>query len=196
VPGLSLACFLLLLAAAPGARVTEALEQEIRTLRSLHNSERDPDGRVFAPLADAYRRAGRIPEAVRLLNDGLARLPEFVPGHVVAAQLYVEQGLAEEAGFAARRALRLDPDNVMALRSLLRVLDEKGDAVEAAGLRDHLLGLEPDFQAELSTITTVTRSTLPAVAQPLPASEERDTLVLDAVEDAIAARSRATKVVG
>ncbi|HUF76093.1 MAG TPA: hypothetical protein VMM35_07430, partial [Longimicrobiales bacterium] len=125
--------------------MTEALQQEIRTLRSLHNSERDPEGRVFAPLADAYRRAGEIPEAVRLLNDGLTRLPDFVPGHVVAAQLYVEQGLAEEAGFAARRALELDPDNVNALRYLLRVLEQKGDAGEAAEVRGHLVALEPDF---------------------------------------------------
>ena len=50
--------------------MTEALEQEIRTLRALQSSERDPEGRVFAPLADAYRRAGRIPEAVQLLNEG------------------------------------------------------------------------------------------------------------------------------
>jgi tetratricopeptide (TPR) repeat protein len=128
--------------------VTEALQQEIRTLRSLHNSERDPWGRVFAPLADAYRRAGQIPEAVRLLNDGLSRLPDFVPGHVVAAQLYLEQGLGEEAGFAARRALDLDPDNVNALRSLLRVLEEKGATAEAEEVRDHLVALEPDFRRE------------------------------------------------
>ncbi|HUP52527.1 MAG TPA: hypothetical protein VM198_08625 [Longimicrobiales bacterium] len=125
--------------------MTEALQQEIRTLRSLHNSDRDPEGRVFAPLADAYRRAGQFPEAVRLLNDGLSRLPDFVSGHVVAAQLYVEQGLAEEAGFAARRALELDADNVNALGSLLRVLEEKGDVAEAAEVRDHLVALEPDF---------------------------------------------------
>ncbi len=85
--------------------MTEALQQEIRTLRSLFNSDRDPDGRVFAPLADAYRRSGQLQEAVRLLNEGLTRLPDFVPGHVVAAQLYVEQGLAEEAEIAAKSAL-------------------------------------------------------------------------------------------
>jgi len=131
--------------------VTEALQQEIRTLRSLHNSDRDPEGRVFAPLADAYRRAGQFPEAVRLLNDGLSRLPDFVSGHVVAAQLYVEQGLAEEAGFAARRALELDADNVNALGALLRVLEEKGDVAEAAEVRNHLVALEPDFRLEGAT---------------------------------------------
>ena len=127
--------------------MTEALQQEIRTLRSLLDSERDPGGRVFAPLADAYRRAGRIPDALRLLNDGLAKHPDFVTGHVVAAQLYVEQGLGAEGQFAARRALELDGENVVALGALLRVLEESGD-VEAEEVRDRLTALEPDFGRE------------------------------------------------
>jgi tetratricopeptide (TPR) repeat protein len=127
--------------------VTEALLQEIRTLKSVLESARDPEGRAFAPLADAYRRAGEIQQAVRVLSAGLARHPNFVPGHVVAARLYVEQGLAEEALIAARNALELDVDNVSALRSLLRVLEDKGDT-EAEEVRSRLLALEPDFVPE------------------------------------------------
>ena len=40
--------------------MTEALEQEIQTLRSLYELEDNPDGLVFAPLVDAYRRSGEI----------------------------------------------------------------------------------------------------------------------------------------
>ena len=106
--------------------MTESLEGEIRTLRSLFWSDRDPDGRGFAPLADAYRRAGDTKQALELLGDGMDRHPDFTPGHVVAARLYVEQGLFTEAEIAARRALDLDPENVDALRSLVRALDEEG----------------------------------------------------------------------
>jgi tetratricopeptide (TPR) repeat protein len=127
--------------------VTEALLQEIRTLKGVFESARDPEGRAFAPLADAYRRAGEIQQAVRLLNEGLARHPNFVPGHVVAARLYAEQGLAEEAAIAARNALKLDGENVSALRSLLRVLDQNADP-EAEEVRSQLLTLEPDFVPE------------------------------------------------
>ncbi|MEQ1857935.1 MAG: tetratricopeptide repeat protein, partial [Longimicrobiales bacterium] len=130
--------------------MTEALQQEIRTLRSLVDSPRDPGGRVFAPLADAYRRAGRVPEALRLLNDGLAKHPDFATAHVVAACLYVEQGLGAEGALAARRALALDAENVLALRALLRTLDETGDA-EAEDVRGRLLSLEPDFTPDWGT---------------------------------------------
>jgi hypothetical protein len=125
--------------------LTEALQLEIRTLKELLDSERDPAGRAFAPLADAYRKAGRIPEALRILRDGISKHPNFVTGHVVAAQLYVEQGLAAEGAIAARRALELDGENVSALRSLLRALDETGAAEEAEGIRSLLTALEPDF---------------------------------------------------
>ena len=95
--------------------MTESLEGEIRALRSLFWSDRDPDGRGFAPLADAYRRAGEAKQALELLGDGMDRHPDFTPGHVVAARLYVEQSLFTEAELAARRALDLDPENVDAL---------------------------------------------------------------------------------
>ena len=124
--------------------MTESLEGEIRTLRSLFWSDRDPDGRGFAPLADAYRRAGDTKQALELLGDGMDRHPDFTPGHVVAARLYVEQGLFTEAEIAARRVLDLDPENVDALRSLVRALDEEGEAVEAAKVREQLATLEPE----------------------------------------------------
>jgi tetratricopeptide (TPR) repeat protein len=128
--------------------LTEALQLEIRTLKELLDSERDPAGRAFAPLADAYRKAGRIPEALRILRDGISKHPDFVTGHVVAAQLYVEQGLAAEGAIAARRALELDGENVSALRSLLRALDETGAVQEAEGIRSLLTALEPDFEPD------------------------------------------------
>ncbi|MFQ5537046.1 MAG: hypothetical protein ACE5GJ_06295, partial [Gemmatimonadota bacterium] len=131
--------------------MSEALEREIRTLRTLFWSERDPDGRAFAPLADALRRAGEFRQAMDLLTEGRERLPDFVPGHVVAARLYVETGLAGEAELAARRALELDDENVEALRVLTSVLEEKGEGEEAAQLRARLHELDPEAGAAAET---------------------------------------------
>ena len=124
--------------------MTQSLEREIRILRSLFWSDRDPDGLGFAPLADAHRRAGDAKQALELLGDGMDRHPDFTPGHVVAARLYVEQGLFTEAEIAARRVLDLDPENVDALRSLVRALEEEGEAVDAAKVREQLAILDPE----------------------------------------------------
>jgi len=159
--------------------VTEALQQEIRTLKNIFESERDPEGRVFAPLADAYRRAGELQQAIRLLNEGLARHPDFVPGHVVAAQLYVEQGLAEEGAIAARKALALDAENVNAMRALLTVLEGNGDD-EADEVRARLIDLEPGFAQSAGSAAA------PSVLDDVgagPVDRGADTVELTAVDE-------------
>ncbi len=124
--------------------MSEALDQEIRTLESLFWSERDPDGLAFAPLADACLRNGQVKEALDLLTDGMSRQPEYATGHVVATRLYLQQGMHSEAEFAARRVLELDPENVMALSSLASIVQERGESEEVARLRATLMEVDPE----------------------------------------------------
>jgi tetratricopeptide (TPR) repeat protein len=122
--------------------LTESLEQEIRALRSLCGSPRDPEGRSFAPLADAYRRAGDFRKAVEVLREGLERHPGSVPGHIVAAQLYLEKGLLEEAEIAARRAVEVDEENTVAWGLLATALEDRGALAQARDARIRLAELE------------------------------------------------------
>ena len=154
--------------------MTESLDREIRTLRELYWSDRDPDGRVFATLADAYRRSGDIRQAMELLNEGLDRLPGFVSGHVVAARLYCDAGMMEEASLAARRALELDGENVEAHRSLAQALEARGEDVEAARVRGRLADLEAAEGGETSEVT-------PAEEEPVSLDE----LAPDAEEESV-----------
>ena len=126
--------------------MSEPLEQEIRALRSLFWSERDLDGRAFAPLADAYLRTGETKEALDLLTDGMSRHPEFTSGHVVATKLYLQQGMHSEAEFSARRVLELDGENVVAMVSLAQVLEERGEADELEQVRATLARLDPESE--------------------------------------------------
>jgi tetratricopeptide (TPR) repeat protein len=157
-----------------GARVSESLEQEIRTLRSLFWSERDPEGRAFAPLADAYLRAGETKEALELLTDGISRHPDFTSGHVVAARLYLGQGMLGEAELSARQVLDLDRDNVLALESLVSVLEAGGDAEEAGRIGSRLAELDPDRVG--STSSSAEPGGVPPVVSPVsedPAEDSR-----------------------
>jgi tetratricopeptide (TPR) repeat protein len=98
--------------------LTESLEQEIRTLRSRFWSDRDPDGRGFAPLADAYRRSGDLEQALELLRDGLDRHPDFSTGHVVAGLVYRSMEDPSRAMQSFERVLALDPRNHVAIREV------------------------------------------------------------------------------
>jgi tetratricopeptide (TPR) repeat protein len=126
--------------------VSEALDQEIRTLQSIFWSERDPDGLSFAALADAFLRKGDLREALDLLTDGTSRHPDYATGHVVATRLYLEQGMHAEAEFAARRVLDLDPENAVALSALVTVLHANGEEDEAAVVRSALVDADPDSE--------------------------------------------------
>jgi tetratricopeptide (TPR) repeat protein len=123
--------------------VSESLDQEIRTLRAQFWARRDPEGRAFAPLADAYRRRGELDEAVSLIRDGLARIPDYATGHLVASRVARDRGHLPEARSHLDRVLDLDPENVSALLDRAEMGLEEGDRDGA--LRDlrALLSLEP-----------------------------------------------------
>lgn len=151
------------------------LEDEIRRLKARFRSDRDPSGRAFAPLADAYRRAGELDEAADLVEEGTARLPDFTPGHLVSARILRDRGDEDGARRAYRRALELDPENVHALReaaSLAEEDDRTGDALE---LWHRLARLEPEDEPLRRRIRELKRRHFGVEAVPSAAAEgERD----------------------
>lgn len=123
------------------------LRDEIRELRARFWSDRDPKGRAFAPLADAYRRAGDLDEAADLVEEGTDRLPDFVAGHLVAARVYRDRGEGDGAHRAFRRVLELDPENLEALRGAAVLAEESGRTGEALELWQRLARLDPGEEA-------------------------------------------------
>lgn len=138
--------------------VHAALEEEIRTLRDRFWSERDPSGRVFAPLADAHRRAGELDEAMQLAEDGVERLPEFAPGHLVAARILRDRGAGDEAAAAYERVLELDPENLEALREGAALAQAEGRVGDALELCQKLARIEPKDRELRERIRALKRS--------------------------------------
>lgn len=123
--------------------MSDSLEQEIRTLRAHFWSDRDPDGRAFAPLADAYRRKGDLAEAESLVQDGLGRLPDFATGRLVAALVQRDQGRLDDAASELDRLLELDPANVVARVERAGVAVRRGDPDAAREDARRALEIEP-----------------------------------------------------
>lgn len=150
-------------------QVSQAIEQEIRTLRAHFWSNRDPEGRAFAPLADAYRRKGELAEASSLVEDGLARLPDFTPGHLIAARIGRARGDLEEARRALDRLLELDGHNVLALLERAELARDTGDAEGAMSDLRRLLELEPGHMGARAALDR-----LEASEGGVPSTEARD----------------------
>ncbi len=88
-------------------------KHRIARLRKRHDAA--PDSKVFAPLADLLGREGQVEEALSLLEDGLARHPDYLSGMVVLGRTLMEADRRDHARKVLVRVLDLDPDNHVAL---------------------------------------------------------------------------------
>ena len=93
---------------------------------------RDPGSPAFVPLADVYRREGRLEVATRLCLRGLSRQPERVDAHVLLGRVYRESGDLDRALDEMDIALRLDPGNAPARRAIGYICLERRDWKAAA----------------------------------------------------------------
>ncbi len=50
----------------------------------------NPKGRNFAPLADAYRKAGQLDQAIELCKSGIERHPDYVSAHIVFGRCLID----------------------------------------------------------------------------------------------------------
>lgn len=104
----------------------------------------NPEGRAFAPLADAYRKAGEVARALEIVRRGLLHHRDYVSGHIVLGRCLVDRGDDDEARQAFEHVLELDPENVIALRMLSEVAERAGAIDEALDWLERLLEVDPN----------------------------------------------------
>lgn len=104
-------------------------EGRIRDLKK--RVEQEPGSRFFVPLSEEYRKAGRISDALRTLEEGLVAHPSYVAARVGLARAYLEAGRTEESMAAFSKALADDPSNLVAAKALGDLHLSRGEPVEA-----------------------------------------------------------------
>jgi tetratricopeptide (TPR) repeat protein len=93
--------------------------------------ELDPGSRLFVGLAEEYRRAGRLSEALSTLQRGLLAHPKYLSAHVALGRAYLESGQVTEAIATFSKVLAADPGNLVSARSLADIYLSRGESVEA-----------------------------------------------------------------
>ncbi len=78
----------------------------------------DPTSRVFAPLAEAYRRLGRLDEAIELCKQGLRHHPDFQGGRMALARCYLDKKCYEDAKNELMIIIGQSPENLLAQKNL------------------------------------------------------------------------------
>ncbi len=93
--------------------------------------QKDPTSRQFLALAEEYRRHGKYRDAVITLERGLQLHSTSVAAHVALGRAYQQLDRLEDAIRAFTNALRLDRENLVAIRQLAEVYLTRGDKIEA-----------------------------------------------------------------
>lgn len=110
----------------------------------LRRYEEDPTSRVFAPLAEAYRKLGRLDDAIQICREGLSHHPEFHGGRVALAKCLMEKGDNGSARVELERVIRVAPENLLAQRLMGDVAKTMGDNASALHAYKMALLLAPN----------------------------------------------------
>jgi tetratricopeptide (TPR) repeat protein len=99
--------------------------------------------RYFAPLANEYRKAGDLTQAISICRTYVPQQPAHMSGHIVFGQALFEAGEFEEARGVFESALQLDPENLIALRHLGDIARERGELTAARTWYRRVLDADP-----------------------------------------------------
>jgi tetratricopeptide (TPR) repeat protein len=100
----------------------------------LKKYQEDPTSRVFAPLSEAYRKAGLPQEAVEIAREGLRVHPQFVGGRVALARALFDLKKYDEVLQELTEVCRDVPDNLVAQRLVAEsalILGRPDEALQA-----------------------------------------------------------------
>jgi len=125
--------------------------------------------RYFAPLANEYRKAGDLEQAIQLCRAYLPQQPGHMSGHIVFGQALFESGQFEESKGVFETALGLDPENLIALRHLGDIALQAGDAGSARQWYQRVLDADPRNEEMAAQIAA-----LDAAQPPTPAETPQD----------------------
>ncbi len=115
----------------------------------------NPDGRFFAPLADAYRKTGNLVRALELVRAGLVKHPEYLSAYIVLGRCLLDKGDDVEAEKTFRSVLELDAENIIALKSLAEICERTNRVVEARQWLQKLLvvdSMNTEAEADLQRL--------------------------------------------
>jgi|ERR1035437_4101144 tetratricopeptide (TPR) repeat protein len=104
----------------------------------------NPDSLIFVPLADAYRKAGQLQEAIDVCKKGLEKHPAYMSARVVLGRIYGEKNMLEEAVVELQKVEKADVDNIMVHSMLGSVYLKKKMYADAVSQFQRVLALNPD----------------------------------------------------
>jgi tetratricopeptide (TPR) repeat protein len=104
---------------------------------------KNPDSRVFAPLAEAYRKYGMLTEAINLLNEGIRKHPGYLLGYITLGNCYFDLKKYDLAYSSLRPFIANNRDNISLQKLYAKTCEFLDRDSEALETYKYLLFLNP-----------------------------------------------------
>lgn len=105
--------------------------------------KKNPRSKVFAPLAESFRKLGMIDDAFKILKDGIRNHPNYTLGYVVLAHCYYDQGKFELTYNTLRPIVSQNADNISLQKIFAQSCMNLGHLEEALDTYKYLLFMNP-----------------------------------------------------
>ena len=117
------------------------LSAEIKHLQGRYDSA--PESRIFAPLADAYRKSGDVEKAIELCEKGLEAYPDYASAHIILGKCFYDKGATERSRAEFERVIEIDSENMVALKFMGDILMSEGDRDQSILYYRKILAIDP-----------------------------------------------------
>ena len=124
-------------------------DNDSRIAELLARLQAEPSSRVFVQLAEEYRRGGKLDEALKVLEAGLKRQPNYLSAKIALGRCRLETGEVDVAADIFHEVLRRDATNLVANKLLVQAYLEAGNlgkAREQLNLYGILNDRDPDIE--------------------------------------------------
>ncbi len=147
---------------------------EINKLRE--KVEKDPNSRLYVPLAEEYRKEGMMDEAIEVLHKGLEIHPGYMSAKVSLGKIYHAKGQLAEACTEFESVVKSIPDNLYAHKKLAEIYRDTGKNDLAIKAYRTVLKLNPMDEETLNNLRDLegasTERPLERLQEPDASSEE------------------------
>ncbi len=114
--------------------------------------EKDPNSKLFLPLAEEYRKEGMLDEAIDALQSGLEKHQAYTSARVLLGKIYLEKGMLPEATKEFENVIASVPDNLFAYKKLAEVYRDTGETARAITASKAILRLNPMDEETLNNL--------------------------------------------
>lgn len=105
--------------------------------------KKNPRSKVFAPLAESFRKLGMLDDAFKILKDGIRNHPNYTLGYIVLANCYYDQQKYELTYNTLRPIIAQNADNISLQKVFAQACIHLGHLEEALDTYKYLLFMNP-----------------------------------------------------